>query len=381
MAKIEKHAEFLDTLHGMITKEATAGKVTGIPGKDTNPASVGAEHDKVDKNKEGKPEHNPQEVKQEKGKDGPIHGKSAEEAPAPQVVSNATKDAPKAAEATNTSTQKQAESEPNTKLAQLGQQLLDTINEMNKQANTAGVATGVPGKDTHYASVGSEHDKVNKNNEGKPEHNPQEVKQEQGKAAPITSHGKSAEELDLDKEASFELGRQFARAFLSNKTATESNINKEAGRRDFEALIAQASAELSAEELKGQATHVYNKAKPSDKVEVAHFGKKAEELDEELQVKQAEEAGAQAFYTLVKQAQEDEKANQVKLAFEQQWNELNLAKNAAEKRSMELAAKLAERDAEIQKQAEETKLDAKFASWGNAVVEQVIARLKSEPAK
>ena len=387
MAKIEKHAEFMDLLHGMITKEATAGKATGKPGADTHYTSVSKETEHVDKNKEGHPEHNPQEFKQEKAKDESdptkTH-KAAEEvkpgetpvkeaAVAPQSVSTAPAkpgvDAPNKIEQT---VKKAEEGGTNEKLAQLGQQLLDTINEMNKNA-TAGTATGVPGKDTHYTSVSKETEHVDKNKEGHPEHNPQEFKQEKAKdSSDPTKHSKKAEdeELELDKEASFQLGRNFARAFLASKTA-ESNIYKEAGRRDFEALIAQASAELEAEAPKKN-KHMKPMEAPV---------KEAEANDEELQIKQAEEAGAQAFYALVKQAQEEEKANQIKLAFDNQINTLLAEKAKAEKTAAELAHKLAARDAEIQKQAEEAKLDAKFAAWGGRVVEEVISRLKSETVK
>ena len=51
MPKITKHAEFLETLRGMVTKEgqtkeaavnkeAEKPEASGIPGKDTNPAKV-----------------------------------------------------------------------------------------------------------------------------------------------------------------------------------------------------------------------------------------------------------------------------------------------------------------------------------------------------
>ena len=390
MAKIEKHAEFMDKLHGMITKEATAGTASGKPGADTHYTSVSKETEHVDKNKEGHPEKNPQEVKQEKAHDSSdptkTH-KSAEEIEAektaelekeatkvaPQVTSTAVAKPGETAKNEVKQTVKTSEETPsNEKLAQLGQQLLDTINEMNKQA-TAGTASGKPGADTHYASVGSEHDKVDKNKQGKPENNPQEFKQEKGKAAPITNSAKHAEEaeLELDKEASFQLGRNFARAFLASKTA-ESNIYKEAGRRDFEALIAQASSELETE----------SKTKVAAPVAVAApVQKQAEAQTEDLQVKQAEEAGAQAFYALLKQAQDEEKANQTKLAFDNQINALLAEKQAAESKAAELAAKLAAQEANIQKQAEESKLDAKFAQWGGRVVEEVISRLKSEPLK
>jgi hypothetical protein len=262
-------------------------------------------------------------------------------------------------------------------LAELGKQLLDTINEMNKQA-TAGTATGKPGADTHYTSVSKETEHVDKNNQGKPEHNPQEVKQHPASdpSDPTKTHHKAAEveQPELDKEASFELGRQFARTFLMSKTASQVDLYKEAGSRDFEQLIAQAAAELEKESKVSEksATQQLTNEK------VAEVNKQAEE--EALQIKQAEEAGAQSFYALVKQAQEEEQANQVKLAVEQQINKLAQAKEAAEAKVAELAAKLATHEAEMQKKAEEDKLDAKLAQWGRFVVEDVITKLKQTTA-
>ena len=397
MAQIKKHAEFLDALHTMVTKEANAGTATGKPGADTHYTEVSKETEKVDKNKEGHPEHNPQEFKQEKAHDASdptkTHKAAEEAAPTPELDKEAkakkevavpmlpdTKPAEAAKiEAPTTVTQHEAkkvaeekvEEKPvektatNEKLAQLGNQLLEAINEINKQA-TAGKATGKPGADTHYTEVSKETEKVDKNKEGHPEHNPQEFKQEKAKdeSDPTKTH-KAAEATELDKEASFELGRQFARAFLSTKTATEANIYKEAGRRDFEALIAQAAAELEQEDV----------MKPKVVKQAA-----APQVDEELQIKQAEEAGAQAFHAMLKQAQDEEQANQVKLAIEQHINKLTIEKTAAETKANELAAKLAEKDAAIEKQAEEAKLDAKFAQWGGRVVEEVISRLKQTPA-
>lgn len=398
MGKITKHAEFMETLHNMINKEASgpakstgAADVTGKPGADTHYQSVPKETEHVDKNKEGHPEHNPQEFKQEKGhKEGDITGKggkTAEEATkeAAAVTPPDTK-APVAAKQDSSTTisqteqKKTASAEPaaHEKLAQLGEQLLAAIADMQKTAagpaKSTGAAdvTGKPGADTHYQSVSHEHDKVDKNKEGKPENNPQEFKQEKGhKEKEITGKGggKTAEELELDKEASFALGREFARSYLSSKVASvEAPIYKEAGRRDFEALIAQASAELENEGKSKQAQQ-------------AQFSKQAAANDEALQIKQAEEAGAQYFQQLLKQAQEEEQANQAKLAFEQKVAEVNAAKEAAEKRANELTAKIAAYEAEKEKAAEEAKLDAKLAQWGRFVVEDVITRLKNEPAK
>jgi hypothetical protein len=396
MGKITKHAEFMDTLHNMITKEAAgvakttgAGAVTGKPGADTHPVSVSKETEHVDKNKEGRPELNPQEVKQEKSKDksDPTkkHGEEVPVETAPEKAADNkeaelilpdTKTPAVAKEHADTKitqheSKKASDENSNEKLAQLGQQLLDTINEMQKSgagtAHTTGAApvSGIAGQDTHYTSVSKETEHVDKNKAGRPELNPQEVKQEKAhdNSDPTKKHAE-----ELDKEASFELGRQFARAFLSSKTAAvDANIYKEAGRRDFETLIATAAAELEAEDAKKKK----HAATPKVSVE-----KQAE--DEEMQIKQAEEAGAQAFYTLLKQAQEEEQANQIKLAFEEKLNAILTEKQAAEEAAKRLANKVAEYEKSIQKQAEEEKLDTKFAQWGGRVVEEVISRLKSE---
>ena len=62
MPKITKHAEFLDTLRGMVTKEgSTAGTASGVPGQDTNPEKVPESTEHVNKNEQGHPEKNPQE--------------------------------------------------------------------------------------------------------------------------------------------------------------------------------------------------------------------------------------------------------------------------------------------------------------------------------
>jgi hypothetical protein len=398
MAKIEKHADFIETLHTMITKEGTAGIVTGVPGKDTNPSSISKETEHINKNEEGHPEKNPQEFKQEKAthpsdptkkhaEEGTPTDSETKEAAAKVVDTTPAKPATK--DSSTKVEQKVADAAPNEKLAELGKQLLDAINVMNK-TGTAGVVSGVPGKDTNPSSISKSTDHVNKNEEGHPEKNPQEFKQEKAThpSDPTKTHSKKAEEeaLELDKEASFELGRQFARSFLSSNSIAENNIYKEAGRKDFEALIAQASAELDAEGKKTHHDVVFQGVKkPSVKTEEAvkvaevneYLTKQAEE---EMQVKQAEEAGAQAFYSLLKEAQEQEQVDQIKLAFEQRINGLVNEKNAAEQIATALSNKLAEQTATLEKKAADDQLDAKFAQWGGRVVEEVISRLKHEPA-
>jgi hypothetical protein len=407
MPKIQKHAEFLETLRGMVTKEgqtkeaavtkeAEKPTATGIPGKDTHPEKVPESTEHVNKNEQGRPEKNPQDFKQEKGKDGPLHGKTAEElaaekaaaekqaAAAPQVPSTG---APAgivagAKDAANTTTQKKAEdatpAEPaapaeNLKLAEFGKQLLNMLKaaqaeELAKQAEKP-TATGVPGKDTHPAKVPESTEHVNKNEEGRPEKNPQEFKQEKGKDAPL--HGKqgSAEPLqeELDKQASFELGRQFCRNFLQTKVASKQEVYKEAGRRDFESLIAQAAAELDNQK---QA-----QAKP-----VAQTKQASAVVDETYAEKQAEEAGAQAFYSMMKQAQEEYQAEQIKVAFEQRLQAIANEKAAAEKRATDAEAALQTKVAELNKKAEEEKRAAEHQALATYIIENVMSRIKSESA-
>jgi len=144
------------------------------------------------------------------------------------------------------------------------------------------------------------------------------------------------------------------------------DMYKEAGRRDFEQLIAQAAAELENE--------VTPEPTKQAQVKVAQV----QVDDEALQIKQAEEAGAQAFYAMQKQAQEAEQANQIKLAFEQRVQQILNEKSAAEARTYELSAKIAAIEADMQKKAEDEKLDAKFAQWGSRIIDETINRLKNE---
>ena len=94
MPKIEKHAEFLDTLHSMITKTATAGTATGVPGKDTHYTAVSDKHDNHDKNMEGHPESNDQAIKQEKAKDESDPTKGAKSHAAKEPAIKVSEEAP-----------------------------------------------------------------------------------------------------------------------------------------------------------------------------------------------------------------------------------------------------------------------------------------------
>jgi len=404
MAKITKHAAFLDTLHSMVTKEASGSEKLQQPNSQ-HAESVSAKTEHVNKNKEGHPEHNPQEFKQtpasEPSDPTKTHHKKADEVEAEKTAAPAEKTAEKseaakqmpstalsekatAVEAPNEVKQEKsaAEQPSNEKLAALGAQLLATIESMNKEASSvanntgAGKISGTPGGDTHPEKVSDKTEHVNKNEHGHPEKNPQDFHQKPGEDP--TKHKKTAEEAEeAEKQASFELGRQFARSFLISKKASESSMYKEAGRRDFESLIASASAEL---EKESKVANVVE-AKPVAAKTVVNEKKAADETAELVQIKQAEEAGAAAFQELYKQAQEAEAVNQIKLAHEQQLQAVWNQKVAAEKQAAELAAKLAAHEAEMQKKAEDEKLDAKLAQWGRYVVEDIMSKLKSEPAR
>ena len=207
MAKITKHAEFLDTLRGMVTvptktaevnKEAEGPKASGKPGADTHYTSVSDKTEHVNKNEEGRPEKNPQDFHQEKAKDpsDPTKKHAEEEATkaaeqekeaqAKTSVLPQTGKAPEAAPAPNEVKQKKAEEaapapapvadNTNTKLAELGAQLIAAVEAAQKQKVAEAEkqaegpkASGVPGKDTHFTSVSDKHDKVNKNQQGHPD--------------------------------------------------------------------------------------------------------------------------------------------------------------------------------------------------------------------
>ena len=393
MSKSTKSANFLDQLHEMIIKEgqkktatASTGTAASHPVVDAAVASVSKATEHTDKNSVGPEKNEPQKFEQKPNTEPANPTKKhktaeeeaeelAKEAKAKVVATSPDTTKPEAAkeEAPVKVVQKEnvmpkvAEVKPeaNVKLAALGQQLLDAINQMSKEGTASdGKATSHPGGDTKVESVSKKTEKTDKNKVG-PEHNePQKFEQKPNteESNPTKAHkkaGSDAADEELDKEASYELGRQFARTFLASKTAADTTIYKEAGRRDFETLIATAAAELEQEEVK-----------KGKNVKVA------EAQDETEQIKLAEEAGAQAFYQLMKQAQEEEQSNQVKLAFEAQINKLISEKNAAEQEAAKAKAELSKQAAEMEKKAEEDKLDAKFASWGGRIVEEFVSRLK-----
>lgn len=291
MAKLTKHAEVLNQLHTMVKKQAEDAQknISGAPGEDVKSVSIGDEHENVNKNSVG-PENVPQSYSQKPSEDSSEPLAGAKTASAEDI----------------------------------GAEILDII---RKQASAQEGIVGEPGADVTSESV--EDKKINKN-EVKPEGNkPQEYEQKPStdSSEPVANAKKAGVEELAAKVASYELGRQFCSALL--KTAGEyaapndAQLMKEAGRRDFDLLIAEAAENLE------------------------HEGPDAE--------KQAEAAGAEYFDSVLKQAALEEAFNenqalQAKLAQYENYYSQEQQKVAAYQQEADYAAsqaKLAESVADV----------------------------------
>ena len=305
MAKLTKHAEVLNQLHSMVKKQAEEAQknVSGVPGGDVKSVSISDEHETTNKNSVG-PDNVPQGY----------HQKPSEDAAAPLAKCKNASD--------------------------LGAEILDII---RKQGEAQDAVTGAPG-DVNSESVGDDQEKVDKN-AVKPETNKQNYEQKgsSDSAEPLASSKKAEVEELAAKVASYELGRQFCAALLKaasqQEEHSEVSLMKEAGRRDFDLLIAQAAEDLESSQEK-----------------LAH------EVNEEALAKQAEaeaeQAGAAYFDEAIKQAALEEA----------------LAENQA------LTAKLAEYE-NFFKQAEASQTYAEQqAKLAESVAETVLAKLKAETA-
>jgi hypothetical protein len=290
MGKLTKHAEVLTQLHSLVKKQAEEAQknISGAP-QEVKSESIKEENEDTNKNSVG-PENVPQGISQKPSDDTSAPTKAA---------------------------------------ADLGAEILKLI---RKEAE----ATGVPGKDTNPESIDEKHEKVDKNKVKADCNTPQttgEQKPSTDASAP-TENAKSAEEVSelASKVASYELGRQFCAALLKaasvDSQADESSILKEAGRRDFDNLIAQAAEELENEQSED-------------------LSKQAED--------EAEASGAAYFETVLKQAALDEALQEneqlkAKLAEFSQYIEQVNTKEAAEQQAqyaVEQQAKLAEAVANV----------------------------------
>jgi hypothetical protein len=306
MGKLTKHAEVLTQLHSLVKKQAEEAQknISGVPGETVKSESISEENDHTNKNSVG-PENNPQGVSQ----------KPSEDSSAPVAEAKTAGD--------------------------LGAQILELI---RKEAAEA--ATGVPGEDTKPEKVNEKHETVDKNDVKSDNNTPQTT----GDQKPSTDDSKPAADAKTasaqvdelaSKVASYELGRQFCAALLKaashDSSADETLLMKEAGRRDFEALIAQAASELDHQQAP----------------------------DEQESIKQAEAAGAAYFEEVLKQAALEEAVSE---------NEQLKVKVA----ELSTVVESVNSKEEQEKQAQEE--TAKQVKLAEAVAAIVLEKLKAEAA-
>ena len=172
---------------------------------------------------------------------------------------------------------------------------------------------------------------------------------------------------EASKIASFELGRTLANAFLKTAAEQEYTMYKEAGRRDFETMIAQAASELEYNEkakVKQAASFIQKRA-----YNQAVMQKQAEA--------EAEQAGASSFQEMLKQAQ-------LQYAFGEMQKRADVADyrmKQAEAQINEIAAREAAYANHMAKQAADQAEMAKFAAIAEYVKNEVLSGLKQEVAK
>ena len=283
MAKLTKHAEVLQQLHTMVKKQAEEAQknVSGKPGGDVKSVSVSSEHETTNKNSVG-----PENVAQG------YHQKPSDDSSEPLAGSKTASD--------------------------LGTEILDII---RKQAEAQDSVTGKPG-DVKSESV-DEH-KADKNSV-KPENNEQDYKQKESKdeSKPLASAKKAEVEELAAKVASYDLGRQFCAALL--KTAAEQQpdeleLMKEAGRRDFDVLIAQAAENLETAEAQEKQAEAQGAAYFDDLVKHAAY-QDAVAQNQQLAAKLAE------YEAYIKQAEDYQYAQLAAVQAEEQ--QVKLAESVA----------------------------------------------------
>lgn len=365
MAKLSEQNKILENIKAMVEKEASAKPVaTGEPGKDTHPVQVSGERDKVDKNAVGADKVKPQTqgVQQATSEEAPVvPGKSATEVSVTADISTEEKLAAALQELDALRAKVASENKPEAhpSVEKLGKDLLDMISNYKQAAKPE--ATGEPGKDTHPEQVSAKHDKVDKNAVGANKVKPQTqgVQQPTCETSPCIP-GKSASEEEADRVASYELGKLWAEHTFKQAQEQEYAMAKEAGKKDFEQMIAQASEQL-------QATK-------------AQQAKQAQE--DAVVVKQAEYNGKAAFNSLLKQAQLEQKvaeqAQQIKVLAQAQLAKMAQAKPEVQNEVAQLKVALAEKEAQLNAKIAEEHEQAKFAAWSQATARMVIDTLKNE---
>lgn len=316
---IEEKSKILDTVRALVEKEAQSA--SGIPGEDTNFSSVSSEHENFDKNQIG-----PEKLKQK-------HDQKSLK----NVKENITEE-----QDMNNDEIKEAAS-----TVEVGEKLLSVIGEFIKDAK----AIKDPAKETNMSSVSDEHDTVNQNAVGS-ENLAQGVKQKKQTKQPVKA--KSAAEIleeEIDKRASYAFGQFVGDLLLKSAINDEIELAKQAGRRDFEQLIAYAAAEIQGEQ---------------DALAVAR------EIE-----KQAEYAGAMAFAELAKEAEISQAFAELVQEAEILKLQAQLEKKARkelEKQASELSTVIGEL---LQQNHEATEIQ-KQAAFVNTIVDAVIERLRNE---
>jgi hypothetical protein len=313
MAKLTKHAAVLTQLHSMVKKQAEEAQknISGAPGGDVKAVSVSGEHETTNKNSVG-----PENVAQG------YHQKPSEDPSEPLAGSKSASD--------------------------LGAEILDLI---RKQAEAQSSVDGGPNTN-NAESVSDEQDKVDKN-AVKPQSNKQDYGQKDStdSSKPLASAKKASDVEDLAaKVASYDLGRQFCAALLkaagTQEDSQEIELMKEAGRRDFDLLIAQAAEEFEDNE----------KEASLEEAEAAGYAYFDEVAEKQASLEEAEAAGAEHFENILKQAALEETATE---------NE-------------QLKAKLAEYENFFKQAEAEHAAEAYQAKLASSVADTVFGKLKTE---
>lgn len=313
MAKITKKAEILEHLNKLITKEAEMAQtnISGKPGEDTEISSVSDETESTDKSNVGPEGLNDKQKHEQKDSTD-----KSEPAAAAKTASNIDK---------------------------LANEILNTIsNKLAENAQTN--ISGTPLADTKATAVSESTESTNKNEVG-PEKLNGKQQYDQKPSSDDCAPAKQAEELAV-KLASYEMGRNYCDQLLKQAAEEQQafELMKEAGRRDFDTLIAQAAAELEQQE------------------KTAALQKQAEAEQQYELAKQAELQGAYAFDELYKQAQYD----------------------AVVEQNQQLTEKLAAYEAYVaqqqQKQAAAIE-EQKFHKMANLVFEKLKNELSKQPVE
>ena len=289
MAKLTKHAEVLNQLHTMVKKQAAEAQknISGAPGE-VKSVSVGNEHEAYNKNSVG-PENVPQSYSQ----------KPSEDPSEPLAGAKTAND--------------------------LGAEILDII---RKQAEAQDSVTGAPG-DVKSESVGDDKEKADKN-AVKPENNKQNYNQKGSTddSKPLASAKKAEVEELAAKVASYELGRQFCAALLKSAgerfEPNETELMKQAGRRDFDLLISQAAEQLEKGSHEKQASLPHQSEKQAELAGAAYFDEvlKQAALEEVYEQNQQLSAKVAQYEEFIKQAQQEYANESAAVSVQQQQAKL-----------------------------------------------------------